>query len=468
MIFTKVKGKFSMRYLLMFLLVFVLAACSTNNEPQPTPEPNPIPEPVPDPNPEPEPNPNPEPTPEPEPEAPNGTLDETFGNKGKVIFDMGGFEEEGDIALQKDGTLVVVGTRFAEAEQGGGFVALFNPDGSLKKELRLPGEFPQVVTIREDGKIVVAGSGDNPNDAATTQVIFVRRLNADATPDTTFADDGIAYLFQTGSIEEVALDSKGRIVMGSTKFPDNSEFEIQVIRLSEAGIPDTQFGESGVTSTRFEGSAALRALVIDNQDRVVIATDPSLDARRDIIVIRYDQNGNPDAFGPEGNGQISIDFGDDNELATALELDRQGRIVVAGAGFLEGKFPLALARLDADGLLDTSFGAEGTGKVLLDIGIDNSNTSFTNEVASALAVDKQGNILVAGTNKSALTAHRVNERGELDLSYGDNGARSVEFDSDMRESAAVLDNQEGFVILGTRRSFVLFPDDKDITLTRIR
>jgi hypothetical protein len=70
------------RYLLVVLMVFVMTACNTDKQPEPTPDPTPIPEPTPEPNPTPEPDPNPEP----EPLPPSGSLDESFGDGGKVTF----------------------------------------------------------------------------------------------------------------------------------------------------------------------------------------------------------------------------------------------------------------------------------------------------------------------------------------------------------------------------------------------
>ncbi|PYO24161.1 MAG: hypothetical protein DMD88_01675, partial [Candidatus Rokuibacteriota bacterium] len=101
---------------------------------------------------------------------------------------------------------------------------------------------------------------------------------------------------------------------------------------------------------------------------------------------RYNPDGTLDpAFGSEG--RVLTNFGG-RDGARALALQANGKIVVAG--FTSSDFGtlrrFALARYNADGTLDPSFG--GGGRVL---------TNFAGrDEASALALQSDGKIVVAG------------------------------------------------------------------------
>jgi hypothetical protein len=89
-----------MRYMLISLLLIVLAACDVKDQLPAAPNPDPIPAPAPDPVPT-------EPTPEP---VFGGTLDESFGNAGKVVFFDGDEFSLMAMAAQADGKIVTLTT----------------------------------------------------------------------------------------------------------------------------------------------------------------------------------------------------------------------------------------------------------------------------------------------------------------------------------------------------------------------
>jgi uncharacterized delta-60 repeat protein len=472
------------RYLLIGLLVFVLAACSQANDPQPIPDPNPIPEPVPNPepgpNPEPNPNPTPEPNPNPEPNEPNGTLDETFGTKGLVVYGSeGNSETANDAVLLPDGTIVVVGSRrdnSPEASEGDvSLVLFFNPNGTLKSELTFPDSDADVVAVQENGEVIIAGRGTNP---ATNEFVFwLRRLKVDGTLDTSFGEGGVVYTTQSGFLADMVLDDAGRIILGGAKSREVGRGDvIQLLRFTPEGEPDETFGEgNGVVTTDIEQDSRLNALTLDAQGRLVaVGFTRTLDVLNGIrfLVLRYDGNGKPDTFGPIGQGFNIIDFGDRGEEASAVALDKAGRILAAGGQSIPSS--IILTGLGSDGFPDETFGSKN-GKAIFGFGTE----------AQGLAIDSKGRILIAGIKGSVvvedpqapprgneeLLAVRLDAQGNLDKSYGSNGGRVVKLelpDTNVLASieAALLDKQEGFIFVGRRLN--LATEDNDIILTRIR
>jgi uncharacterized delta-60 repeat protein len=99
----------------------------------------------------------------------------------------------------------------------------------------------------------------------------------------------------------------------------------------------------------------------------------------------------------KGDGSLDTDFGFGGKVTTNGELNiafgvaiqPDGKIVVAGTptGFGENEPSWALARYNRDGSLDVSFGVDG--KVTTDF-------EGTGEAPSALAIQPDGKILVAG------------------------------------------------------------------------
>ncbi len=451
-----------MRYLLMILLVFALAACNNANKPQPTPEPNPNPE------------------PEPEPNEPNGTIDETFGTKGLAVYGTeGNSETANDAALLADGTIVVVGSRrdnLPEASEGDvSLVLFFNPNGTLKSELTFPDLDADVVAVQKSGEIVIAGRGTNP---ATNEFVFwLRRLKADGTLDTTLGVNGVVYTRQSGFLADMVLDDAGRIILGGAKPREVGRGDvIQLLRFTPEGKLDETFGEEGVVTTDIEQDSRLNALTLDTQGRIVaVGFTRTLDVSNGVkfLVLRYDQNGKPDAFGPIGQGFNTIDFGESDEAASAVALGKAGRILAAGGQFNPSS--IILTRLGSDSFPNETFGLNKDGKATLGFGTE----------AQGLAIDSKGRILIAGEEGSvvvedpqapprgneALLALRLDAQGNLDKSYGSNGGRVVKLElpgTNVLASiqATLLDQQEGLILVARRLN--LATEDDEIVLTRIR
>jgi uncharacterized delta-60 repeat protein len=117
-------------------------------------------------------------------------------------------------------------------------------------------------------------------------------------------------------------------------------------------------------------------------------------------------------------GKVITHFGGKN---TAMALQDDGKIVMVGGSIAD----FLLARYNADGSLDASFGVDG----LLTTDIDN----FTQEEARAVAVQSDGKIVVAGNirdsrvvggtlfDKFFFTLVRYNTDGSLDTSFNRSG-----------------------------------------------
>src|SRR5215216_2376926 len=157
---------------------------------------------------------------------------------------------------------------------------------------------------------------------------------------------------------------------------------------------DPTFGSGGTVRTDFAGNIDQANAVAIQPDGKIIAAGSSFSNSKtveDFIVARYNANGSLDKrFG--NNGKITTDFFRNVDSISALVIQPDGKVVVAGIAQLAGTGGtprvFALARYTSDGRLDGSFGNGGS-----------LTTSFggTFAAASSIMLQPDGKIVVAGT-----------------------------------------------------------------------
>ncbi|MCP4285532.1 MAG: hypothetical protein GY792_13925, partial [Gammaproteobacteria bacterium] len=102
-----------------------------------------------------------------------------------------------------------------------------------------------------------------------------------------------------------------------------------------------------------------------------------------------------------------------SDTGYSMIVQSDGKIVVAGTSGND----VALARYNADGTLDTTFGSGGM--LTTDIG-------GTGDVASAVTIQSDGKILVAGKDGTDLALARYNTDGTLDSTFGSGGLFTID------------------------------------------
>ena len=185
---------------------------------------------------------------------------------------------------------------------------------------------------------------------------------------------------------------------------------VAVAAASPGGDPDPTFDGDGELVVSFGGTDHAQAVLVQPDGKLVVAGYGGPD--QDFAVARLNRDGSlDDSFGAEGRAYA--DFGgDDKAFAAALQPD--GRIVVAGHRRTSQVKEVAVARFDRDGSLDESFapgGADGDGRKVLTNHPEHSDVE-------AVLVQPDGRIVLAGTGSGgqdtdfALT--RLYRHGEVD------------------------------------------------------
>src|SRR5262249_46633697 len=119
----------------------------------------------------------------------------------------------------------------------------------------------------------------------------------------------------------------------------------------------------GKVTTDFGGSESAQAVAVQPDGKVVVAGDfrtPSL--AEGFVLARYNADGSLDtSFGTGGKVFTSLAAEDLHDLA----LQPDGKIVVAARAASTGDSQFTVARYPAGGALDTGFGPAHTGVVML-------------------------------------------------------------------------------------------------------
>lgn len=367
-----------------------------------------------------------------------GDLDPTFDADGKVVTDIGTTDDRAyDVALQRDGKIVVVGEAFAGAWN---FVlARYNRSGSLDGSFGAGGivrtEFGWGVgvAIQPDGKIVVVGAGRLPGSPGAAD-FAVARYNADGTLDATFGVGGkaAADFGFSDFASDVAIQQDGKIVVAGSarreRFIGTEAFGLA--RFNPDGSLDFSFDGDGRVMTAFTSfSDGGSALELQRDGKVVVSGYAG-----------FDQGGQSSATGAMArynpDGSLDGTFDGDGRLTTAdvatseLALQTDGKILVAGGGIL---------RLNPDGTRDTGFGRGGV------VAIDCM-------WAGPVLVQPDRKIIVAGGTRKApdFTVLRLHPDGRVDAGFRGGDCEGVDLGSGSSDvpTAAVLQTDRRIVVAG--------------------
>lgn len=224
------------------------------------------------------------------------------------------------------------------------------------------------ITVQNDGKIVLVGRSHNLGGFTTDYRVFICRLNANGTKDTSFGTNGVTILntyVETSAdpnderLTDVTVDSQGRILavgynywyLGGTNY-DGSGL---AIRFTANGAVDTTFGVNGIFESPLTGTDSFSNIyAADNGDFLLLGNVVPSSTSSNLTVMRINSNGSLTTwFGT--NGITQINFGGKTYPGN-LFVQYNGSLMVAGLNITNG---LAFAKLDPNGVLDPSFSGDG-------------------------------------------------------------------------------------------------------------
>lgn len=289
---------------------------------------------------------------------PDGSLDPAFSGDGRVSTDFGGGDNGswGGITIQSNGKIVVSGYMHNGSDIDFALYR-YNPNGSLDTTFHSDGmlntgfgsgrdDYARKTVLQPDGKIVVAGStcyGGGWQNCNFT----LARYNSNGSLDTTFSVDGKQITDFGGSdyAHSVVRQADGKIVaVGQIENAGNCS--LALARYKVNGALDTTFHADGKVTTTLPSTDCawyyFLGAAIQSNGKIVVAASVGPDGSHDFLLARYNSNGSLDTT-LSGDGKLVTDFGAD-DMADAIAIQSNGRIVLAGWSNLSGNYDFALAR----------------------------------------------------------------------------------------------------------------------------
>jgi uncharacterized delta-60 repeat protein len=341
----------------------------------------------------------------------DGSLDKNFGQNG--IANLENLTELTGVKTTDDGRIVTGGN----GGIGDVAAAIFKPDGTLDSSFGSNGysiidydesEFINAMGIQPDGKILLAGSS---NKIGVSTYMLIVRLNKDGSADKSFGNDGEIINKSGCEINCIDVQPDGKFITAGHIFNGGFSDNFLINRFNSDGRYDKSFGVNGSVSTIFFGGNSLPyAIKILPDGKFFVAgvfISTSVGLHSNMVIAKYNTDGSLDkTFGAEGSSMIH--FNKKSGVATNILLQQNNKVILTGYtadcyGCSNGD--IALAKLNSDGTLDSSFGING--KQRNDFG-----SEFESSKTSLLQNDNK--ILVLGVDE--VTADAILIRYNNDLS----------------------------------------------------
>lgn len=297
-----------------------------------------------------------------------GTLDNTFGSNGKVTTDFGNSEYGMCVALQNDGKILVAGYSYNNPYSDIA-LARYMSNGSLDNSFGNSGkvltdignsygstiDYGNSLAIQNDGKIIVVGrSNIGANDD-----FAVVRYNQDGTLDNTFSSDGKVttnFSNYNDAAYSVALQGDGKILVTGFSYYDHTgmgypDSDFALARYNINGTLDNTFSiytSNGKITEDFEyGDDFSYSVSVQSDGKILVAGSASGNVISDpylhFALIRYNNDGTKDdTF--NSYGQVTTEISNYGCKAFSIGLQIDNKIVVAGASSNGSNGDFAVAR----------------------------------------------------------------------------------------------------------------------------
>lgn len=326
------------------------------------------------------------------------------------------------------------------------------PTGATSSAVTIPeGQTSATVTVSAAAgaahslPTAVTLSGTATGSATVSKPITVTVRGPAGSLDTTFGTGGIARQ-PIGEAADygyaAALQPDGKLILvGSVYGPHFENFGIA--RFTRDGALDASFGSGGKVVVDYaQGRDIARAVAVQPDGKIVVAGGTVVDGDGERFgLLRLNGNGTLDtSFGT--GGKLTTAFtGSDHDRANALLIQPDGKIVVGGqASFSSaaGGVDFALARYLPSGALDTSFGTGG--RVTTPISAEGGSDKI-------FALALQGDRIVAAGGDTFQLA-RYTASGALDLTFGTGGKVPKFFPGNNSGATSVVVDAQNRLVVG--------------------
>ncbi len=320
----------------------------------------------------------------------DGSLDNTFqslseGANNSVIA----------LALQSDNKILIGGAFTMYDNASRNFIARLNSDGSLDAGFDpMASDVVRAIAVQPDGKILVGGDFTFFSETPANRIT---RLNSDGSVDGTFIGSGADNV-----IGNIVLQPDGKILIGGAFTRYDTRATKNITRSNADGTVDLTF-------VTVETNGFLTSIVLQPDNNIVIGgvfTEYNGASRNRIA--RLSNNGALDAAFAPGTGA------DNNVSSVVLQTD--GKIIIAGAFLAYNTVERARnARINPDGTLDNTY------RTLIN-GANNEVIAITRQSGGKILI---GGSFTSYNGTTKVVIARINADGSLDSTFNTTGANGA-------------------------------------------
>lgn len=349
----------------------------------------------------------------------DGSVDSSFGDNGTVI--TGGGIDAMSVAVTPEGRILATGYGSGMSSTS----AVYEPSGALHALAHRYYKSYNVskdVSNTKDGGILVSTYTTNfPADgrnAAEAIGISKYKNNAElwsATVGNNIPNDWTFAREKTDTKILVAAT----IATTGLPFDNGTDWNAIAYQLNSDGSQDTSFGSNGTAIISYAGRERVRSIELDPSDKPYFIGYIDLDANpggpyptenTDFYASSLLANGKLNTAFGGGDGVVTIDFGG-KDVAQASAIQNDNKLILAGMTNTTGKEALALARLNTNGSLDSTFGNKGSVVVS---GLDKNAVWF--EVTDVI-VNYAGDVIALFTTGNASASIAFDKAGIIKSGY---------------------------------------------------
>jgi uncharacterized delta-60 repeat protein len=298
----------------------------------------------------------------------DGTLDESFGDKGKVSANVGTRSSAFCAALGSDDAVVVGGFSLnGETEEMA--LTKYNKDGVAQTDFKGPeksgeGKFSFAVGSGNSRIYSVKTKNENVIAAGTaydgTHYSFALiKLKADGELDPAFGTGGHVLINASSAgdnvLKSVIWLDDGKILVAGISAVNTQSYNVLIYRLNEDGTLDGSFGAGGFTKLPWDitlyGGALVSGFVkmsLDKAGRIYVASEPTVDNHSGFGVARLTVDGQLDSsYGNDGTITTEWKSGsntNENAAAHAIVVQADGKALLGGYNFSNSNYNFALVR----------------------------------------------------------------------------------------------------------------------------
>lgn len=309
------------------------------------------------------------------------------------------------------------------------------------------------VFVKDNNSILLTGYSTNTNGYRD---FALAQYNSNGVLDNTFGTDGITILNISSSDSHAfasIIQSDGKII--TVGYTNNTTSDVAVARFNSNGTLDMSYATNGIYSYDSGGDDTAVTVSILPDDKIIIGCNFS----NDYGLLKLTNSGILDAsFGT--NGTVKTNLGG-IDATRGMKLQSDGKILIVGTSSKKNNgdgdvYDKAVIRYNSDGSLDTSFNSTGI--------VFTSFESGKDDGGYAINIQSDGKIIVNGASENPqgydnIALVRYNTDGSIDSSFGTNGTTFTNYADDDASFTSLIQKDGKIIIAGYSTNMTTFKRD---------